>query len=57
MSIMTSAESDAYKVELAGMMAQKGIAMDDLNKEAFDDMTDFENPNFQYVVCGGWTTT
>lgn len=54
---MTSAESDAYKVELAGMMAQKGIAMDDLNKEAFDDMTDFENPNFHYVVYGGWTTT
>ncbi|KAK8846532.1 hypothetical protein IAR55_005618 [Kwoniella newhampshirensis] len=49
-SIMSTAEADAYKLELAEMMRQKGTNMDSLNENAYDDMTDFENPSFMYVL-------
>jgi len=48
-SIMTTAEATAYKIELAQIMAASGISMDRINENAFDDMTDFENPSFMYV--------
>jgi hypothetical protein len=41
-SIMTTAEATAYKVELATIMANSGISIDRINENAFDDMTDFE---------------
>jgi hypothetical protein len=42
MTLMTTAEANAYKVELAEMMRAGGMSMDRLNENAFDDMTDFE---------------
>ena len=47
MSIMTTAEADAYKVELAQLMAAAGVNFDKLSENAFDDMTDFQNPMFR----------
>jgi len=49
MSIMSTAEADAYKIELASMMAASGLDMSHFNESSFDDMTDFENPSFMYV--------
>ena len=49
-SIMSTAEADAYKVELTELMRAQGMDLDKFNEHSFDDMTDFENPNFQYVV-------
>jgi hypothetical protein len=43
-SIMTTAEADAYKLELAQIMAAADLSMDRLTEHSFDDMTDFENP-------------
>lgn len=43
-SIMTRADAEAYKIELAQTMAAAGLSMDKLTEHAFDDMTDFENP-------------
>lgn len=42
MSIMSTAEANAYKLELAESMRAGGYNMDKLNDHAFDDMTDFE---------------
>lgn len=42
-SIMTTAEADAYKIELAEMLQRAGVNMDKINENAFDDMTDWEN--------------
>jgi hypothetical protein len=50
MSIMTTEEADAYRLELAGMLERSGYDMAKFNEHAFEDMTDFENPMFQYVV-------
>ncbi|WVW79035.1 hypothetical protein I302_100998 [Kwoniella bestiolae CBS 10118] len=49
-SIMSTAEADAYKIELEQMMAAAGVNRDLLNQNSFDDMTDFENPMFMYVL-------
>jgi len=49
-TIMPMAEAEAYKAELAEMVRAKGLAADRLNEFAFDDMTDFENPFFMYVL-------
>ena len=42
MSIMSTAEADAYKVELTSLMAANGLDMSHFNEASFDDMTDFE---------------
>ncbi|ORX39563.1 major facilitator superfamily domain-containing protein [Kockovaella imperatae] len=42
MSIMSTVEAEAYKVELAAMMASAGLSIDQFNPASFDDMTDFE---------------
>ncbi|WVQ83847.1 hypothetical protein IAT38_005991 [Cryptococcus sp. DSM 104549] len=49
-SIMSMEEAEAYKIELAEMMRAQGLRMESLNDNAFDDMTDFENPSFMYVL-------
>ncbi|WRT65301.1 uncharacterized protein IL334_002244 [Kwoniella shivajii] len=45
MSIMTLEEAAAYKRELAAAGESE-----DINSHAFDDLTDFQNPDFQYVL-------
>ncbi|OXB36609.1 allantoate transporter [Cryptococcus neoformans] len=50
MSIMSMEEAEAYKEELAQSMRAQGKDMDSLNVNSFDDMTDFENPMFMYVL-------
>jgi hypothetical protein len=49
-SIMSVAEAEAYKIELTEMMARSGFDMSHFNENSFDDMTDWENPNFMYVL-------
>lgn len=41
-SIMSTAEATAYKIELAQIMQRGGYNMDKLNENSFDDMTDFQ---------------
>ncbi|KAI9631709.1 major facilitator superfamily domain-containing protein [Dioszegia hungarica] len=50
MSIMSTAEADAYKVELAEMMRRAGMDYGKATEGSFDDLTDRQNPHFQYVV-------
>lgn len=50
MSIMTMQEADAYKLELTARMAAEGLSEAKLYENAFDDMTDRENPAFIYVL-------
>ncbi|WWC60049.1 uncharacterized protein I303_102612 [Kwoniella dejecticola CBS 10117] len=45
MSIMTLEQAAAYKRELAA--AGEG---EDVNAHAFDDLTDFQNPDFHYIL-------
>ncbi|WWC87419.1 uncharacterized protein L201_002308 [Kwoniella dendrophila CBS 6074] len=49
-SIMSTAEADAYRIELEQLMAASGANKDMLSEGAFDDMTDFQNPMFMYVL-------
>ena len=49
-SIMSTAEADAYKLELAQQMRNSGFDMSHFNENAFDDLTDFQNPSFMYVL-------
>ncbi|OCF32432.1 allantoate transporter [Kwoniella heveanensis BCC8398] len=49
-SIMTTAEAKAYKVKLTESMKENGLDSAKLYENAFDDMTDFENPAFIYVL-------
>jgi hypothetical protein len=41
-TIMTTAEALAYKEGLIALMAERGMSMEVVNANAFDDMTDFE---------------
>ena len=50
MSIMTTQEATAYKLELTATMEAQGLSEAKLYENAFDDMTDFENPAFIYVL-------
>lgn len=50
MSIMTTEEADAYRKELSERLAAEGFDESRLWGQAFDDMTDFENPMFAYVL-------
>ncbi|WRT66775.1 uncharacterized protein IL334_003738 [Kwoniella shivajii] len=50
MSIMNQADAAAYKEQLASQMAAAGLDAAKLYENAFDDMTDFENPYFMYVI-------
>jgi hypothetical protein len=50
MSIMTTDEAAHYKAELAATMLASGLDEAKLYENAFDDMTDFENPAFIYVL-------
>lgn len=49
-SIMAHQEAEDYKHELDAKLRDAGINPDTLNERAFEDLTDFENPWFQYVV-------
>ncbi|OCF33949.1 allantoate transporter [Kwoniella heveanensis CBS 569] len=49
-SIMGHAEAEAYRAELEEAMRASGYNRDLLNEKAFEDMTDFENPSFMYVL-------
>ncbi|KAK8869495.1 hypothetical protein IAR55_000060 [Kwoniella newhampshirensis] len=50
MSIMTTEEATKYKVNLIEHMKEHGLDEAKLYENAFDDMTDFENPAFIYVL-------
>jgi uncharacterized protein HemX len=50
MSIMSLDEADAYKQELFEKLRSEGHATEELYANSFDDMTDFENCMFQYVI-------
>ncbi|TXT04298.1 hypothetical protein VHUM_04185 [Vanrija humicola] len=50
MSIMTTEEADAYRKELSQRLAAEGFDESRLWGQSFDDMTDFENPMFAYVL-------
>lgn len=51
MSIMSLEEADAYKIELMETLARQGnVDAERLYENSFDDMTDFENPMFMYVL-------
>lgn len=50
MSIMTTLEAAEYKRELTATMLAQGLDEAKLYENAFDDMTDFENPAFIYVL-------
>ncbi|WRT69284.1 uncharacterized protein IL334_006268 [Kwoniella shivajii] len=50
MSIMTTEEAKAYKIKLTEHMKAHGLDEAKLYENAFDDMTDFENPAFIYVI-------
>ncbi|WVR08865.1 hypothetical protein IAU60_005924 [Kwoniella sp. DSM 27419] len=50
MSIMTTEDARAYKVKLTEHMKEQGLDEAKLYENAFDDMTDFQNPAFIYVI-------
>ncbi|OXC69691.1 hypothetical protein AYX13_01860 [Cryptococcus neoformans] len=50
MSIMTIEEAKAYKTKLTQQMPEKGLDEAKLYENAFDDVTDMENPAFIYVL-------
>jgi hypothetical protein len=47
---MTTQEAEEYKRELTATMLAQGLDEAKLYENAFDDMTDFENPAFIYVL-------
>ena len=49
MSLMSVEEAEAYKAQIAERMRAAGKELP-ASDHAFDDMTDFENPNFMYVL-------
>jgi len=49
-SLMSVAEADKYRIELEQMMRASGVDAGHFNDQAFDDLTDFENPSFMYVI-------
>ena len=48
-SIMSLEEAQAYRLELKEALRAEGRDIDDLNLDAFADLTDRENPDFFYV--------
>jgi hypothetical protein len=50
MSIMTHKEAEEYKHELDAKLRAAGLNPDILNEHAFEDLTDFNNIYFQYVL-------
>jgi hypothetical protein len=48
-SIMSLEEAKAYRLELKEALRAEGRDIDDLNLDAFADLTDRENPDFFYV--------
>lgn len=50
MSIMSLDDADAYKVKLMDTLREQGHDAEALYANSFDDMTDFENPMFMYVL-------
>jgi uncharacterized membrane protein len=50
MSIMATDEATAYKAELSARLKAQGFDEARLYEHSFDDMTDFENPTFMYVL-------
>lgn len=49
-SIMPPQEAAEYRIVLAAKMREMGVDEAKLNDQAFDDLTDFQNPSFQYVL-------
>lgn len=48
-SIMSLEEAKSYRLELKEALRAEGRDIDDLNLDAFADLTDRENPDFFYV--------
>lgn len=49
-SIMNANEAEAYRIELDAMLIAAGFDKDRMNEQAFEDLTDKENPWFIYVL-------
>lgn len=49
-SIMSAKEAEEYRVVLAQKMRESGVDESRLSDQAFDDLTDFQNPSFIYVL-------
>jgi len=50
MSIMDPVEADKYKIELTERLRAQGFDTERMYQNAFDDLTDFQNPMFMYVI-------
>lgn len=50
MSIMDPVEADKYKIELTERLRAQGFDTQRMYQNAFDDLTDFQNPMFMYVI-------
>lgn len=50
MSIMTTDQAEKYRTELTARMAAQGVDEATLFANSFEDMTDFQNPMFMYVL-------
>lgn len=49
-SLMDAKEGEAYRLELDEILRNAGFDRNHFNEQAFDDITDFENPWFMYVI-------
>nr|WVH01934.1 allantoate transporter [Naematelia aurantialba] len=50
MSILSHEEADVYRRELSVLLAQHGMTEAKLFEDAFEDLTDRQNPMFMYVL-------
>ncbi|KAJ9101507.1 hypothetical protein QFC19_005160 [Naganishia cerealis] len=49
MSIMSLQAAKEYREQLGQVMKAKGANSSELNKDAFADLTDLQNPDFHFV--------
>lgn len=49
-SLMRADEADAYRASLTASLAAQGVDEGTLFANSFEDMTDFQNPMFMYVL-------
>ena len=47
---MDPVEADKYKIELTERLRAQGFDTERMYQNAFDDLTDFQNPMFMYVI-------
>jgi hypothetical protein len=49
-SLMRPDEAEAYRQRLTASLADQGLTEASLYADSFEDMTDFQNPMFMYVI-------